>query len=374
MIFNKAIDRIQGNKQKKLRGDYVCIPWLFMPKLASVVPGVLKAKYVGVTANSKVGKTQLCDWLFVLAPFNFIYKYKPNIRLKIFYFSLEVDKVSKMLKFISNSLYLNYRERYSTGHLESLFGSKVLPDSVEEKILELEDYFKSFEESVTIIDNVRTADEIFKYVENYAHNTGKYKNKDGDVIPPHVFKTMLPKEKESVSYLQDDEDEFVLVIVDHLSLLIPNRGETKHETIGKFSSEYAINMRNVWGYSPIAVQQQASDVERKQYTYKGDNIVDKLKPTPDGLGDNKMTQRDFDLLLGLFSPSRYSIDTYEDFDLTRLKDSYREMSILLNRGGEGLAAIDLYFDGATNFFKEMPSADLLSESDYRNIQTRNINI
>lgn len=61
-------------------------------------------------------------------------------------------------------------------------------------------------------------------------------------------------------------------------------------------------------------------------------------------------------MLGLFSPYRYKITDYAGYDLNILQDNYRELSIIFNRDGKSNAGVDLYFDGASNFFQELPKS------------------
>jgi len=116
--------------------------------------------------------------------------------------------------------------------------------------------------------------------------------------------------------------------------------------------------------------------EKQQFNFKGSSIIEKVKPSLDGLGDNKTTQRNVDIVLGLFSPVRYNISEYPQFGdaykLNQMGDAYRELSILANRSGGGLWSTDLYFDGAVEYFKELPSPGALKPIDYKNIQDRNI--
>lgn len=137
-------------------------------------------------------------------------------------------------------------------------------------------------------------------------------------------------------------------------MLQPEKGETLHQAMGKFSSEYCLYARDKFNHVMVAVQQQASASESQQYTKNGDNIVDKLKPTANELGDNKLTGRDFDLLIGLFWPFRYNIKTYHGWDLSFIGKYHREFLILANRHGVSSASIDLYMNGATNYFGELP--------------------
>ena len=83
----------------------------------------------------------------------------------------------------------------------------------------------------------------------------------------------------------------------------------------------------------------------------------KLKPSLDGLGDNKTTQRDADVILGLFSPFRHEIPEYQGYNVKFFRDNIRFLEILGGRQGGAGTICPLYFDGAVNYFKELPKPD-----------------
>ena len=80
----------------------------------------------------------------------------------------------------------------------------------------------------------------------------------------------------------------------------------------------------------------------------------RLKPSLDGLAINKNTQQDANVILGLFSPFRHEIPEYLGYDVTYFKDNIRFMEILGGREGGAGTICPLYFDGAVNYFKELP--------------------
>jgi len=123
-------------------------------------------------------------------------------------------------------------------------------------------------------------------------------------------------------------------------------------------------MRDKWRYSPVIVQQQTADSSKAQFTMRGDTIIDKIKPGPEGLADMKYTARDCDLMISLFDPHRYNIKNYEDIDLTRLPDNHREFMINLNRNGIASASIQLFFLGTSSYFEELSTT--INEFDYAN--------
>ena len=107
------------------------------------------------------------------------------------------------------------------------------------------------------------------------------------------------------SYKPYDPDEYVITVADPINLLgTQSNAKTLREAMALLSSEYAIHFRDVCGYTFFLTQQQAADSEDQQFNYKGNIVVEKLYPTLANLGDNRTTQRDADIVLGLFSPAR----------------------------------------------------------------------
>ena len=370
-IYKNVLNSAKINKKLRLEGKDTCIPFILIPELGTVIPGIEQEKYYIVTANSKVGKTKLADFLFLYNPYEYTLAKTSNIKVKIFYFSLEVSKEEKIRQYLSYRLFKDHKICISPEKIMSKFQKYVLDDKIEEFLESYDEHMNNFESKVTIIDNIRNPFGIFKYMRDYAYSHGKYYSKTGDSIDPHDFnspiETVRKKALETVDrYVPDDPDEYVIVITDHLSLLQPENGNDLWSAIFKFSSDYCLAMRDRWRYSVINIQQQAADQEKQQFTFKGESIVAKLRPSPDGLADCKLTQRDCNIMLGLFAPHRYKIDDYEDYDIQKLGDNYREMSILLNRSGSGGLNLDLYFNGASNFFAKLPNPDNM-EKMYKHI-------
>jgi hypothetical protein len=344
-IFDRVKKEFRENKQIRLDGKITAIPWLSLPKLSTVLPGVQQKRYVICTANSKVGKSKMTDFLYVYEPFDFVNTTETHIKLKIFYFSLEMSKEDKIKEVVSYKLFKETGNSISSERLGSVFKDYILEDSVEKIIDTYDDFFQKFESTVTYIDDVRNPYGIYKYVRDYAI-------KNGTIIYKTVNIDGINQQLEDY-YIPNNPNEYVIVIVDHLSLLQPEKGMDLWSAIMKFSSEYCIRLRNRFGYTVVNVQQQSAESDKQVFTLRGDTIVEKLRPSTDGMADCKLTVRDADLVIGLFAPNRYGIKMYSGHDLSKLKDNYRELSILLNRRGSGGQCVDLYFNGATNYFKEI---------------------
>jgi len=273
---------------------------------------------------------------------------KLDIRLKIFYFTLEMSKEEKMLSAFANILYIKEGLRISPKDLKSTKADNVLPEEVLEIIKKYEPYFDKIEEIVEFIDDIRHGFGMFNLVRDYALAHGKLHKRTIDIEG---------KVTEVNDYYEpNDPDEYVMVIIDHISLISSEKRNgvqlTLHESMSVLSSDYLIKLRNRFNYIPVVIQQQSAaqeSIENKKFN--------KLKPTLDGLADNKLTARDANVILGLFSPFRHEIPDYYGYDITFFKDNIRFLEILGGREGGAGAICPLYFDGAVNYFKELPLPD-----------------
>jgi hypothetical protein len=357
-VFSQALDMIKRNKKNKDDGKFNSIPF-GLPSLDGHVPGIMKGLQYIITANSGVGKTQLTKFLFVNQPYKFVKEHPElGIKLKILYFALEESKEEFILTLVSNRLKEKYGMSVGVMELRSM-GTHTLDDIALKRIEECEEYFRELEESIEIIDSVSNPFGIFKYVRGYATEHGTHHYRD------HLFVHKKPDGTEASEtqkvydrYEPSDPNEFVIVIADHISLLqVEKDGDasTLHGAMTKFSTEYMRKMiTKHYGYCACLVQQQAADKEKVMYTNTGQSIEQKLEPSLDGLGDNKLTQRDAMIVFGLFAPERYQIEEHRGYNIKTLKDNYRSLSILKNRIGTPNLKLSLWFNGQTNTFVELP--------------------
>lgn len=343
-LFQRTLNTIETKRDRLLSGKINCIPW-GLPRFEEQSPGIEQAKYYLLTANSKVGKTQITDFLFLFNIACQIIDNKLDIRVKMFYFTLEMSSEEKMLSCFAHILYVKEGIRISPTDLKSTKADRILSQEHIDVIKKYKPYFDKIEEFVEFIDSVRHPYGIYNLARKYALANGTIVNKqiiiDGEVTEVEDY------------YMPNDPDEYVMVMIDHISLISSEKRHgvqlSLHESISILSSDYLIKLRNRFKYIPIVVQQQSQaqeSIENKKYN--------KLKPSLDGLGDNKLTQRDANVILGLFSPFRHEIPEYYGYDVTVFKDRIRFLEILGGRDGGAGTTCPLYFDGAVNYFKELP--------------------
>jgi hypothetical protein len=299
-------------------------------------------------------KTQIADWLFLFNVVKQVIDNKLDINCKIFYFSLEMSKEEKMLQAFSHILYVKEGIRIAPTNLQSTNSDKILDPKILKIIEKYDKYFEKIEEIVEFIDDIRNPTGIYNFVREYAQNNGVQHTKIVE------FTNNKTKEKFTQAvddyYEPNDPEAYVFVIIDHLSLISTEKeyGKTlsHHEAMVKLSSSYLVRLRNKYNYIPVVIQQQAQAQESIE-----NMKANRLRPTLDGLGDCKLTQRDANVVLGLFDPYRHEIPTYKGYDVRKFKDRIRFMEVLANRGGRAGIICPMYFDGATNFFQELPNVE-----------------
>ena len=343
--FDKAIENLKIRKARLENGLINCIPNPF-PRLRNWLPGIEKRRYNVITAQAKVGKSKLVDYMYVYSPFFYMLEHREQLKLNILYFTLEMGKQEKYYEFLCHLLYRLDNIRCSPTELKS---TSVPVDS---KIIELiespkyQQYIAEYKKSVIYIDDIKNPTGIWKHIRDFMLQRGHYVYKDVKFKDANGFEIS----KSIIDYYQpDDEEEYTLVILDNYANLSTESGMNLKESITKMS-KYAIDLRDMFNINFTAVQHQALAGEGIE-----NQKLNKLYPSAADLGDSKNTARDINLLIGLFSPYKYGITTYEGYDITRFKNNIRFLLIIEDRdNGGGGQICPLLFDGAVSNFCELP--------------------
>lgn len=352
-IFNEIITKLKLNKKLKDEGKITSVLFPFN-RLSKIFPGWTKSSYTILTASSGIGKTKLAKFLSVTSVYEFV-KNKPEITSKIFYFALEETSENFWLGIISTLLYEKYSVSLSPNQLKSL-GEFYLTDETLAQIEECKDIIEDMQKYIEVIDYIFNPYGCYKYVADYFKNPN---------IGEEIFDTSHA-EKVSKKYVYKNPNLWVFVITDHISLLSAEKGETLHEAIGRYSKQFCLKgFTKKYQCVTINIQQQEAAKEKAEY-YQGVSIEEKLEPSLDGLANNKETQRDADLVLGLFAPERYNIKRHRGYDIGLLKNKYRSIKFLKDRNN-GLINfyIGCFFNGATNYFEELPKAEEMTQEKYQ---------
>lgn len=346
--FQEVMGYLKERKERVENGLFNCIPFPFL-RFRNWFPGIEKERFIVVTANQKVGKSKLCDYLFIYEPLFFILEH-PEIRIKVLYFTLEMSPKEKYNEFLCHLLFRLDGIEISPTDLKST----VHP--IDEKILQLletekyQKYIKAFENMVTYIDEQRNPTGINKYCRDYALSHGHLN------FTKKVIKDKLTNEEKEIEvidslnpYTPDDPEEYMIAIVDNASNLTNESGMKKMETIDKLS-KYGITLRNQLKFVFVLIQHQAQAQEGIE-----NQKLNKLKPSSDGLADCKTTTRDANMVIGLYSPFKYGLKEYEGYDITKFRNHIRFMEVIEDRDyGSNGQICPLFFNGAVSTFNELP--------------------
>lgn len=354
-LIDRTLKHIKARREKVLKGGVNCIPSPFKRFRKDFV-GIEQKKYYLITAHEKSGKTQMFSYLFLYTALDYAYKHPDKVRLKVFYYPLEEDEQSIVLRYMSYLLYTLSKKtiRISPADLESTNEEHVLSEDIL-KLLQTEEYrkrFEFFEKCVEFMDSTNPSGVWFD-LNSYAESHGKsiYKEEEYQNRDTGEMKTR----KKFDHYEADDPDEYVLIVVDHVSLLSQERNKTLRETINKLS-EYMVTLRNKFNYTPVIIQQQSTETADLE-AFK----ANKIRPTTAGLSDSKYTARDCNTMLGIVNPFKFEIPTYLKYNIERFQDNIRFLEVVIQRGGIAKGICALFFDGATCFFNQLPEPNELGK-------------
>jgi hypothetical protein len=353
-LKNRVISHIKERRNRILNNEINSIPSPFI-RFSDDFVGVEQGKYYLITASTKASKTQFTSFVFVYNTLLYAYEHPNQVEVKIFYYPLEETPEDIMERFMCYLLYKvsHNKIRISPTDLRSTKNDRPVSEEIIE-LLESEEYNKllSYFENHIIFSPSCNPTGILNECKKYAEDNGIVHTKK-QKIKDDFGET---REIDAFDYYESSNpNEYRLIIIDHVSLLHQERGLTLKQTIDKLS-EYCVLLRNRYKFSPVVIQQQAMAGESLDAIKEN-----KVRPTIANLGDSKYCGRDCNLAIGLFSPFKHDLKEYLAYDITKFRDNIRFAEVLLNRGGSPGGICPLYFDGAVNFFAELPKPNDTNE-------------
>lgn len=347
-IYERVLQSLKFRRENILNGNINCIPSPFK-RFRDDFVGIEQGKYYLISGITKSAKTQLTSYLFLYNSVLYAYNNPNKISLKIFYYPLEETPDAIILRFMSFLLYniSGKTVRKSPADLKSTNENNIIEEEVL-TTLESEKYQKILEffESVVEFRTERHPYGIYKPLKEYADNNGIKHTKTINIIDN--FTGEVNHTEAFDYYAPNNPKEYVMVIVDHISLIESEKGKDLRQSINQLS-EYMIILRNRYNYIPVIIQQQSTETSNLE-AFK----ANKIRPTMAGLSDSKYTAKDCNVFLGITNPHSFELPEYLGYDISKLKSSIRFLEVVLNRDGQSNGVIALYFDGCTNYFKEMP--------------------
>lgn len=346
-LIQRVLENAKERREKILSGKVNCIPSPFKT-FRYDFPGVELGTYYLVSGGAKSSKSKITNFLFLFNSILYAYHHPELVRLKVFYALLEEKAENITGKFICYLLYIlsDKKIRIDIKTFKSVDEGRVLSSDILALLgtLEYQSILKFFEEHVVFIPD-RNPTGVYHTLEKYAEANGTIHRKRVEGYEKEIFDYYEP----------NDPDEYVLCIIDHISLISCERSMDLRNSIKKLS-EYLKIVRNKYNYIPVVVQQQNSESLSLE-AFK----ANKIRPTQKGLADSQDPGKDCDVMLGITSPFSWELKEYLKYDITKLRGYCKFLEIVLGRDGESNAILGMYFDGATGFYAPLPKYDNIPE-------------
>lgn len=334
----KYLDVLRNNIQRGIEGFNKGLPTGFT-RLTEYISNVQQRKYITIGGATGTGKTALVDTGYIFNPYDYLQLNTSEHKLQIIYYSLEIPPEEKLAKFVCLKLKEQHGITLDSMQLYSE-GTKIIPSEVIPYIDEIFNYFGQMQDSVLKFRSSMSPDYMYKDLMSYAEKVGTIiRDTDGIIL----------------QYIPNNPYLITQIVVDHTNLITLNKQDkSKKEAIDRFS-QMAVFFRNVFNFSFIVVSQFNRGIEGMDR--KSNNSQE---PQLSDFKETGATQEDANIVLGLFNPFRYGIETHLGYPITQLKRNYRSVHVLKNRGGMDNLSIGMFFKGETGKFKELPKASDLS--------------
>lgn len=344
-LTQRVVQIIEERRQRVLQGKVNCIPSPFK-SFRYDFPGIELGTYYLISGGAKSSKSKITNFLFVFNAVIYAYLHQDLVQLKIFYVLLEEKAENILMKFICYLLYTIDGIRIDIKTLKSVDDVRVVSPEVIERIgtIEYQSILNFFEDHVEFIPD-RNPTGVYNTVKRYADAHGTSHTKKVEGLDKEVFDY----------YVSNNPDEYVMCIVDHISLISTERGMDLRNSIKKLS-EYMKIIRNKYNYIPVVVQQQNSTTNNLE-AFK----ASKIRPTQSGCADSTDPPKDCDVMLGITNPFSFELPQYLGYDISKLKDSARFLEVVLGRDGESNAILPMYFDGAVGYYAPLPKSTNTAE-------------
>ncbi len=348
-----VLSNLEERRRNVLGGGTNCIPLPF-EKFRTEVPGIEQGQYVIVSANQKVGKTNLADFIYVFRALDYAFENPDKCSVHIIYFALE-EAIQKIIeRYFSYLLYKFDGIRLSPADLRSTSYDYPVPEEALDKLRseKYQERIRFFMDCVQFETEDTNPTGILRVCEKYAKSVGTYTS--------HKKKSagLSGKDVEVFdSYVQNDPNHYKIVVIDHIGLVDKEQGFRIKDAVDKMSEYFVKYLRNRYNFTCVAIQQQASEMEGLEAMKQK-----KMLPSSAGLSDSKYTARDADLVLGLFDPSKFGCPAWLGYKIQDesghgLQNYGRFLYVLANRNGEMGGCCPLFFDGAVCHYEMLPPPD-----------------
>lgn len=331
-------------------------------KLNEDLAGLCKGSYIGIAAESKVGKTTFVVDQFLLQ----VWLNNPNQNIKWIFYSFEINRLIMAFKFASYFILKDYDETLSINYLLGRAKDKnkkllVISDKHLDYLKVIQDkYIKLLfgeyvnnkqvkEGKIIFFDKIQTPAEINLYLKSVTEKYGVtyYENYE---VQEGTEKRIEKKFSKYVSY---PDSPHIILIVDHMRKLkksLNNKGGEIKQTIDTMSgilAEYAKDYQ----FSCIAViHLNRTSTELERLKFLGEFIF----PSGEEIKDSGNLLEDVTDLITLFNPLNpsYRLKKHFGLSLEQFHENYRSAHLVAARYASCPNHYRFNFNGAAGIFTD----------------------
>lgn len=228
--------------QSGLNGDYKGLS-NGLDRINRYIFGIQRSCYTLIGGLSGAAKTTLVDFMLINAIQDAESK---NIPINIFYYSLEIDEFSKKANWLSVLIYNKYNIIISPETIKGLGDFRLSKDELKIVTDETEELNKVWSKIHWIWETTNPTG-IYK-------SAWEFMSKRGTFLYEDYIDEFKKPQKRIVKFLNNNKDEYNIIVGDHLALLHVERDYTVKLNLDKLS-EYNVRLRNLFGMTIIWLQQ-----------------------------------------------------------------------------------------------------------------------
>lgn len=306
--------------------------------------GIQRACYTLIGGLSGASKTTLVDFMLINAIQDANSK---EIPINIFYYSLEIDEFSKKANWLSVLIYNKYKIVISPEKIKGLGSFRLSKEEQEIVSSEIQELDNIWNKIHWVWESINPTG-IYKAMWDHMSKRGKFEYED-------YLDENNDKKQRIVKFVNNNPEEYNIIVGDHLALLHLERGFTLKQNLDKIS-EYSVRLRNLFGMTIIWLQQfnqGLSSVERQKF--KGVDI----SPQQSDFKDSTNPYTDSDVVLGLMNAHKMDMEKCLNYSINtpgavyNLKERFRLLKIVKNRLSRDNISIGLLFQAEAGHFEEL---------------------
>ena len=223
-----------------------------------------------------------------------------------------------------------------------------MSDDKYEYIVKSRDWLNSISENLIIYDKALNAKSFYRTVMGLLEEWGSFsESEDG----------------RRKLYHKNNPEQYVIVVVDHVGLCIPETGNNKKQEIDLIS-QYAVTLRERCQVSFFMLQQEnrnSSNIDRRK--------LDMTECSSEDLKDTGNTFNDCEVCIGVYYPLKHKLKSHRGYPIIAdpasefkgLRDRYRSLCLIKNRLGVSDRLIPVNFFGEIGYYKSLPKAETITD-------------